>query len=86
MAGIVLLLPLVFFRGGQLWRLFMILFFFIFAQDHGWGVEAIAADGGAGSTDVERAHIGRAEEYIHIPARFGVLCAGRKTFRVYIVL
>lgn len=43
----------------------MILFFFIFAQDHGWGVEAIAADGGAGSTDMERVHIGRAEEYIY---------------------
>lgn len=88
MAGIVLLLPLVFFRGGQLWRLFMILFFFIFAQDHGWGVEAIGADGGAGSTNMERTHIRSAEEfiYIHILTRFGVRCARKKTFRVYIVL
>lgn len=86
MAGIVLLLPLVFFRGGQLWRDYLwFYFFFIFAQDHGWGVEAIAADGGAGSTDMERGYIGSAEEYIHTYTYevWGALCRKKDFQGVY---
>jgi len=82
MAGIVLLLPLVFFVVVNFGA---IIYDFIFAQDHGWGVEAIAADGGAGSTDMERGYIGSAEEYIHTYTYevWGALCRKKDFQGVY---
>lgn len=90
MAGIVLLLPLVFSR----WSAPAIIydFFFIFAKEHGWGVVAVTAAGGAGSADIDKlSREGWKNIYNNIYQLLyirdcGGVCTGRKTFGVYIVL
>lgn len=71
MAGIVLLLPLVFSR----WSTPAIIYDFFFAQEHGWGVVAVAAAGGAGSADIDKLYQGKGEGiYIIIYTSYSCIC------------